>query len=255
MSEQQKPQSWPDDLEWPAGLAARLAWVAWKIGPIGKDGHVTQGGNFHYASVNAMAAAALTRLRQVGVALVPGKTTVHQMDQSAETAKGSKQWVCLLEQEWRAVSDFETSEPMVMGQDFSTFGFSLDTFDKAVNKAHRYAEKNALQMLLHIISDEDPESDVMNPQFADGPARAPRQTDKISAEQHKRMMAAGLGKWTDDQRKELLSLWGLESSKDVTLEHYDAIVEQGEQGVPVSRDRFIVHRGDGEVQHAASHGR
>lgn len=238
MSDHQKPLNWPDDLEWPAGLSARLAWVADSIGVVKKDGHNRDGGDYKYVSVNMLAEVALPKLRRVGVSLVPGQSEIVRLDQDIPpTRSGKPQWACLIKQDWDVVCD-DLNGYQATG--FQTYGFTVSTGDKLVNAAHRFAEKNALQLLLHVVSDEDPEAHSEEPMAER--SHTERRTERAAAaDPHAKINAAQLTRlqtiasksgWSDDQKAELKQAYGVESSKDVTVSQYDAFCADLEGGYP-----------------------
>lgn len=145
-----EPFPLPED----APLAMRVAWVSGQLPVIQKDGQMNAPGqNYRYTSVDQLAELIVPLMARAQLALVPhGATELLRLDTDTPTRNNGVQWTCVVRCGWALVGpDGDT----LIG---SSLGMSLDSSDKGLNKAQRFAEKNALQAYFHPSSGEDPDA-------------------------------------------------------------------------------------------------
>ena len=153
-----------------ASTAERIAWVTAQLPTLVHDGAVSEGGgNYRYTSVDALAGLIMPLVSRARLAWWPRETELVQLQGDIPTRSGGRQWLAVVRITW------DVKGPTGDAEQASSLGMSLDSSDKAINKAHRFAEKNALQAIFHPVSGEDP--DAYSPQMGDREPAKPQPTE------------------------------------------------------------------------------
>lgn len=216
-----------------ATFAAKWVLVQQACGKIPTDAKNTHQG-YSYTSEVGMKAIIGPALSEHGFAVYP-KFEILRWDEG-ETKAGAANVLATVAIHLRVV-DAETGWEEV----FDGLGSGQDTQDKAVMKATTAAWKVAMTAALSISRGDDPEATDTEPtqtRRREPPKREPRE---ISVAQKNRLWAI-TSKMVDDQLGEadgkrgateavlrhILKDFGLESSKDITTDIYDGIVQRAE---------------------------
>lgn len=127
--------------------------VMGEVGYVQKDGKITKGANYKFASEGAFIQALRPVMMEHGIIVFPASTNVPNFQYSNyETKSGTGMNMVLIRQGYRFVHAPSSTEIFVQ-----TFGMGADSGDKASGKAMTNAFKYALRQTFMIETGDDPD--------------------------------------------------------------------------------------------------
>jgi len=134
-------------------LAHKLARIAGTVGVLSKDGTVTAGRSYSYATIGQMAAALAPRIADEGVAILPVGITDLQPAGVWEDEKFGVRWITHVEVEWLITDGTDELRATTRGKSLDSNGSEKDT-----NQALTFARINLYKLIFHLSEQaDDPE--------------------------------------------------------------------------------------------------
>ena len=135
-------------------LAQKIARIAGTVGVLSKDGTVTAGRSYGYATIGQMAAALAPRIADEGIAILPVAITDLQPAGTWEDEKFGVRWLTHVEVEWLITDGTTELRATTRGKSLDPNGSEKDT-----NQALTFARINLYKPLFHLSErGDDPEA-------------------------------------------------------------------------------------------------